>query len=545
MSVHEQDHELVKAGGIRRTPTKRLQRSGRILSLALCMAALGAAAAGPASAAKATTPEGVPVPQLDWHACDDGFQCATAEVPRDYARPNGAKVSLAVIRRPAVDQAHRIGSLFLNPGGPGGSAVDFVREAPPVAFQLVSKFDVVGFDPRGVGASRPAVDCDEETDPAAPMTPDTFDRAALLTRARTLARLCLNRDRAFLASLTTANAARDLDLMRAAVGDRKLSYLGFSWGGMLGETYASLFPGRARALVLDSPVDGDVWLNRPFEAAREQAVGFEASLDRFLAACAAAGEACGFGGKQPEDALDALITRLDEAPLDVGDGRAIDGHDLRAVIVESLYGKRYWGPLAAALIAAENGDGGAVRELADVVMGPGHDLLYDAFNTYVSVERRYPRQLARYLESAEHDFAVSPHFAFGAYETASELFWPVKARGAFYGPYRHADRATPALVIHSTHDPATPYRWGKRVVRDLGNARLLTYRGDGHGVITGLDPCVATALVPYLEDGTLPPPGAACEQDLDPWAAPVAAKLALDDRQRAGAAERGPSWRAR
>jgi pimeloyl-ACP methyl ester carboxylesterase len=496
---------------------KRLRRT---LSLALCVAAVGAAGAAPA---QATTPEGMPVPQLDWRDCEDGFQCATAEVPLDYARPRGTKVSLAVIRRPAVDQAHRIGSLFLNPGGPGASAVDFVREAPPVAFQLVSKFDVVAFDPRGVGASRPAVDCDEEVDPPAPMTPDTFDRAVLLSRARTLAGLCLNRDRAFLATLTTANAARDLDLMRAAVGDRKLSYLGFSWGGMLGETYASLFPGRARALVLDSPIDGDVWLNRPFEAAREQVVGFEASLDRFLAACAAAGEACGFGGKQPEDALDELIDRLDRSPLDVGDGRSIDGLELRAIVFESLYAKHLWGPLAAALVAAEKGDGDALRELGDVVMGPGYDLLYDVFNSYVSVERRYPRRLAHYLESAEHDFTISPHFAFGSYEAASELFWPVKPRGAFYGPYRHPDRATPALVIHSTHDPATPYQWGKRVVRQLGNARLLTYRGDGHGVITGLDGCVAAALVAYLEDGTVPQPGASCKQDLDPFAARAAA----------------------
>jgi pimeloyl-ACP methyl ester carboxylesterase len=523
MSVHEQ---------VEARP-KRHKRGRRVLSLALCAAALGAACAYPASAAQATTPEGAPVPKLDWRACDDGFQCATAEVPRDYARPNGAKVSLAVIRRTAVDQANRIGSLFLNPGGPGGSAVDFVREAPPVAFQLVSKFDVVGFDPRGVGASRPAVDCDEELDPPAPMTPDTFDRNALLDRARTLARLCDNRDRAFLASLTTANAARDLDVMRAALGDRKLSYLGFSWGGMLGATYASLFPGRARTLVLDSPADGDVWLNRPFKASREQLVGFEASLDRFLAACAAAREACGFGGKQPEDALDELIARLDESPLDVGDGRAIDGHDLREIILESLYRKQNWGPLAAALVAAEKGDGGALRDLADVVMGPGHELLYDAFNSYISVERRYPRQLTRYLESAEHDFAVSPHFAFGSYETASELFWPVEPRGAFYGPYRHAERATPALVFHTTHDPATPYAWGKRVVRDLGNARLVTYRGDGHGVITDLNPCVAAALVPYLEDGVLPPPGTTCNQGLDPFEA------------RAAIARRGSHWRAR
>ena len=293
---HQQDHELVKARGIRRAPTKRLQRSGRILPIALGVAALGAAGAGPASAAKESTPAGVPVPQLDWHACDDGFQCATAEVPLDYARPNGPKVSLAVIRRPAVDQAHRIGALFLNPGGPGGSAVDLVRDAPPVAFQLVSKFDVVGFDPEAWGEPAGGGLRRGGLDPAAPITPDTFDRAALLARASHACPPVLEPRSGVPGGLTTANAARDLDLMRAAVGDRKLSYLGISWGGMLGETYASLFPGRARALVLDSPIDGDVaqpTVRGHPRAGRRSRPRSIASLPQ-----AAAGEACGFGGKR-------------------------------------------------------------------------------------------------------------------------------------------------------------------------------------------------------------------------------------------------------
>ena len=130
----------------------------------------------------------------------------------------------------------------------------------------------------------------------------------------------------------------------------------------------------------------------------------------------------------------------------------------------------------------------------------------------------------------------SPHFAFGAYETISERFWPVQPRGAFYGPYSHAAKATPALVMHTTNDPATPYEWGRRVVRDLGNARLLTYRGDGHGVVTDLNPCVLAALVPYLEDRTLPPAGAACDQDV-PFGAQAAAA--------AGTVEANVRWRAR
>src|SRR5688572_14248542 len=144
----------------------------RVLSLVVCVAAFAAIGAAPAGAAE--RPAAAPVPDLDWRDCDGGFQCATAELPRDYARPGGAKVRLALIRRPAVDREHRIGTLFLNPGGPGSSGVDFVRGAPPIAFELLPRFDWVGFDPRGVGASEPAVDCDELAEPFEPMTPDTF-----------------------------------------------------------------------------------------------------------------------------------------------------------------------------------------------------------------------------------------------------------------------------------------------------------------------------------------------------------------------------------
>ena len=408
--------------------------------------------------------------RLDWHDCDDGFQCATAVVPQDYAKPHGPKVRLAVIKHPAVDPEHRIGSLFLNPGGPGGSGVDFVRTAPPAAFQLLSRFDWIGWDPRGVGASTPKIDCDE-----VPifelMTPETFDLPKLLVRARALSRLCLTGDRRFLASVNTGNAARDLDRLRAAVGDKKLNYVGISWGGHLGETYTSLFPGRTRALFLDSPVDGDIHLNHPLRARLQQRASFEHSLQRFLA-----------WADMSEDEYDA---RLAEDP------------DLIEVVEAGL--DFSWPMLAAALRSDE-----------DVPAGDPDD--DDVLSTQLSVERRYPRRLRPYLESAEDIFAVAPHFALGAYERALDLFWPVRARGAYYGPFRHPKDAPPALVVHSTHDPATPYAWGKRVVRDLGNARMLTFRGDGHSIVTQLNPCVLAALVSYLNDLELPPQGASCDQ---------------------------------
>jgi len=480
----------------------------RLLPLALALAAL-AASASPAAAREATTPEGVPIPRLDWRDCDDGFQCATADVPRDYSRPRGPTVRLALIRRPAVDQAHRIGSLFLNPGGPGSSAVEFVRTAPPPAFQLLSRFDWVGFDARGMGASEPAIDCDDLEFPP-PMTPDTLDVPALLRNGRDRARRCLNRDPEFLAGLGAANTARDMDVLRAAVGDERLSYFGESWGGMVGEIYASLFPGRARALLLDSPVDADVWLNRPLQANREQDVSFEAVLGRFFTDCATHQGRCGFGGEDPEEAFDALVQQLDAAPLDLGDGLLLDGVHLTGLVTSLLPIKSFWPLLGRALAEAQSGETRLLRQLADAQIGADRE--FDILRTYDFVERRFPRRLAPYFENAEHVFALAPHFALFEYESVQNLFWPVDPRGGFYGPFRNPASATPALVVHSTHDPNTPYAWGKRVVRDLGNARLLTFHGDGHTVIPQFNGCVLGHVAAYFNDGVVPPAGASCTQ---------------------------------
>jgi pimeloyl-ACP methyl ester carboxylesterase len=496
----------------------------RFTAILIALLATLAAVAAPAGAAERVTPEGVPVPTLDWSPCHDGFECASAPVPRDYRRPHGAKVRLGLVRHRAVDPERRIGTLFFNPGGPGAVAAEIVDRVPPSVYQAVSRFDVVAFEQRGVGASEPAIDCDELPRPFSPMTPDGFDLPELLRRGRRLARLCLNRDPAFLASLNTGNVARDLDVLRAAVGDERLSYLGASYGGMIGETYASLFPGRARALVLDSPVDADVWLNRPLDAITEQDVSAEASLDRFFAACAADQATCRFGGDDPERAYDDLLARLDGDPLPGGDGSTIDDDELSEVTLGALRAKRFWRPLGAALSGLQTGDPSALLALRSEVIGPGDDLLLDVFESYTSVERRYPRRIRDYLDFAEHEFVVAPHFAtsfLGAFEEARHLFWPVKARGAFYGPFRNPPSAPPVLVLHTTHDPATPYAWGRRVVRQLGNARLLTVRGDGHGILTQLNACALLAAIPYLNHGELPPRGATCEQDI-PFADPPA-----------------------
>lgn len=488
----------------------------RLLAFAVTIAALAFAA--PAGAHQRTTPEGVPVPNLEWRDCDGGLQCATAAVPRDYSRPRGPKVRLAVVRHPALDPEHKIGSLFVNPGGPGSSATQMVRELPPPVFQLISRFDVVGFDPRGVGGSEPAIDCDD-VEPFRAMTPETLDVPTLLTHGRALAKSCLNRNPAVLAGVNMGNAARDLDVLRAAVGDKKLTFLGLSAAAMMGATYTSLFPGRTRAIALDSPVDSDVWLNDPLKAYHEQDASVESTLKRFLRSCATHREACGFGGDDPETDFDELVAGLDAAPIDLGDGRRLDGQRVVRIVLELLYDRVDW-PVAAGLLrAARDGDVATLREIAtDVVDNKRYELLYDAFRTYEHVERRFPRQLGTFLDEAEEHFALAPHFAaMFAYELTADLFWPIEPRGAFYGPFRHAASATPALVFASTHDPATPYAWAKRVVRDLKNARLVTFRGDGHGVLTQLDTCAVSYFVAYVNDLELPPAGASCVQAPGPW----------------------------
>ena len=483
----------------------------RFALLAIALAALALTAA-PAGAA-----EHAPVPQLDWKDCDDGFQCATAKVPLDYTRPHGRTIALALVRSPATDREHRIGSLFLNPGGPGGSGVEFVRTMPAGARQVVGRlFDIVGFDPRGIGASKPAVDCADAPAPADPlrfMTPETLDVPALLRGARDSVQRCLTGPHRDVAPyLTTANVARDLDRLRAAVGDEKLTYFGQSYGGLIGETYATLFPGRARALVLDSPVDGDVWLNRPLERIREQEASLESVLGRLFAACAAHQGACGFGGDDPEAAYDALLERLDSEPIPVPHGQPVSGDEVRALTLELLPSKFFWPLLVTALAQLQAGDPSAVLQARATIDASGAQ--HDAFFVYDATEARYPHHIGPYLEDGEDSFALFEHFAIGSYELVDRALWPIRPKGAFYGPYRHAASSPPALVLASTHDPNAPYRWAKRVVADLGNARLLTLRGDGHGVLTQLNTCALVAFLAYIEDGDLPPAGATCEQEI-------------------------------
>jgi pimeloyl-ACP methyl ester carboxylesterase len=482
-----------------------------LLATGLIVAGLAAPSAGETRQEPAGRRPGPVVPTLDWTDCGDGFQCATATVPLDYGHPRGQTIELALVRKPALDQANRIGSLFLNPGGPGGSGITFVRTAPPAAFQLVSRFDVVGWDPRGVGLSEPVFDCGLENSAAEFVfeRPQTIDPAAFEADVRATADACVANNPALAPNMSTANTARDLDLLRQAVGDEQLNYFGVSYGSAIGATYATMFPGRARAMVIDSPMDVQGYYDQPAEFWREQASSFENLLDRFFTACVAAGPSCGFGGADPEAAFDDLVDRLNREPLPGPDpAPSLNGDMVLRSAVSTLYHIAFWAPFAEALNAAAAGDAGPMLAYLDEnASGLGND----AQIAVLSVDQRFDRRVEQYFANGEHNYGLFTHFWWdGGYGDLIQGIWPVEDRGAFRGDLENPAGAAPILLIANTYDPATPYVGAQRLVADLGNARLLTYQGDGHGAIRTFDPCLLQPFVDYLNAGVLPPEGARC-----------------------------------
>ncbi len=508
------------------TSTRGHARRILVLLTVIVAAALLAAPAGFARA-----------PSIDWSGCEDaeGLECATVEVPRNYENPDGPTVDLAVVRLPAQDDEARIGSLFVNFGGPGADAVSILKAVGADLFaSLNDRFDIVGFDPRGTGESEDAIDCraNQETLGAYRQpfpTPENIDVGDWIAVNRRYVNRCVRlNDWRDLAHATTGNAARDMNLLRRAVGDRKLSYLGFSYGTFLGATYASLFPNRHRALVLDGAFDGDKYMNKPLLSLREQSAGFERGIDRYFQACAAHQDAClGFGGDDPWSAFDELVEALaaNPQPASATDPRLVDGDDVLAAALVNVYAKQAWPFITAALAAAQAGDYSLIRAEADFFYGREEDGSYspftDRYYALGALEQDYTRNVLAYLEAGEHSWNLFDHFWLnsGYVELPWGLF-PIEPRGAYDGPFETRDSAPTTLVIGTTYDPATPYRGARRLASDLGNARLLTMRGDGHTAYGGNTPCIDEAVDAYLEEGTLPAAGTVCRQQV-PFEAPA------------------------
>jgi pimeloyl-ACP methyl ester carboxylesterase len=486
---------------------------------------------------------------LAWKACSQVpalvVECASQRVPLDYDRPGGKTIVIAVARVPARDQAHRLGSLFFNLGGPGAPAVDFLQIGGGAMFDALNeRYDIVGFDPRGVGQSTPSIDCkvNQETDGPSSQpfpTPLTLDLRALLAKDQRYLQRCAALNGKILSHVSTADTARDMDVLRNAVGDDKLSYIGFSYGTFLGTTYAALFPNKFRALVLDGPLDADEYLSDPLKGSNAQTAAFERALGRFFQACAANQTAClSFGGADPWDAYDQLVGAANASPIlaprYTPDPRPVDGDDLNAAAGIMMYAKQFWPLWAQALATAQAGDGSLVRAIVDELFygrdpdtgqyDPGSDQFFAIYGA----EAHWPTDIGTYLREGDQAWGAFDHFYFNhGYTELNFGLWPATARDSYEGPFGVKDSAPTPLVVATTYDPATPYRGALKLVRELGNARLLTMRGDGHTAYGGESQCVDAAVNAYLLEGTLPAAGTVCRQEV-PFEQPQPAAQSLN-----------------
>ncbi|TCO52972.1 alpha/beta hydrolase [Actinocrispum wychmicini] len=516
--------------------------------VALC-AALGLIAAPAAAAAPA-------VPVLDWQPCDSGFFCATATVPLDQAHPAGATIRLAVIKHPATDPAHRIGSVFFNPGGPGGPGFPGVTLLPPLYAHfppdLRARFDLVSFDPRGIGQST-ALQCFDTIDQEQQLIarrPPGFPVGAAQERtweniAAALDAACAAHAGPLLAHDTTADVARDMDLLRQAVGDPTMNYIGLSYGSYLGATYANLFPDKVRAITLDGAIDPVAWATGTDGSARRLGTFLRlgsdeaaaAALDTFLDLCGrATTSSCAFsaGSSAATHAkYTALLDRLDRHPVTlagttvngpVGVGLTISGLFYTQRIPNVTTGWPGLATLLQTLWAHTNGDPAPASNTMpapDGTFQPHANAPYlgrEAQLGVVCSDSPYPRNPASYPAQAAFAAArsgvVGPALAWGS-EGCSQ--WPVLAPQRYTGPWNHPTPA-PILVVGTTVDPVTPYRDAIAMSRDLANARLLTVHGYGDTALLNHSSCVDTVEDAYFVTGALPAPGTVCEQDQAPFA---------------------------
>jgi pimeloyl-ACP methyl ester carboxylesterase len=500
-------------------------RCCRTRSLAAAGLVVVGLAAAPPGATAATTRL---TTALRWRACGDGLQCATARVPRNYARPTGPVLKLPVVRKPATVPARRIGSLIVDFGGPGDATTESLRAGSFDVFSsLNDRFDIVGFDPRGTGGTD-AIDCKANPERVGPGAqpfprPATVDRTVLLARDEAYIARCLALNPRILPFVTTANTARDMDRIRRGLGEQRISYFGYSYGTFLGATYETLFPSHVGRFVLDGAVDPEKYLGDPIRSARDQTRAYEVALSRFLHTCASHRGACGSvgatAGVSARAGFDGLVDSMNASPLTARghDPRPADGDDLLDGATVALTQKQGWPILAQVLSQASHGDGTGVRRLADAAYmrrrNGTYDPFLDRFFAIAAVEGRFPRAIDPYFQISAEDFASFPHFWWNSgYAALASALWPVRPRGAFYGPYSAPRSQPPTLVVGTTFDPATPYADAVSLARQLGNARLLTMQGDGHAAYGQGSRCIDRAVDAYLERGVVPARGTRCRQ---------------------------------
>ncbi len=545
--------------------------------------------------AEARRVDRVPTPRPRWFDCSALYvpraQCALVALPLDYDRPKGPTTRVAVLRIPAADPARRIGSLFVNPGGPGGSGVELATAAPTfLDTSVLRRFDVVGFDPRGTNLSDP-VQCWNDVGararaltglaPAFPV--GGAEEAAAVRSAEAFGRACSTRGGAPAGAMSTAEVARDMDVLRRAVGDRRLTYLGFSYGTYLGQVYASLFPSRVRAMALDGVVDPVAWAGTratrdvPQTARLGSAQAAARALDEALVRCRAAGPAyCALASRgDPRATYRRVTASLLRTPIVLRDGDLVQTYtyaDVVATLLDMLYSPRGPEDVDAFL--------GFLAELQDPAEAPARAARARAGLRRITLQRKAFRAVGlvttaertafrRAAGRAGYAFAYPngpeayqavlcsdglhpgradrwPRYATAADRTApgfgrlwtwasapcARSTWTVRDEDAYRGPFTRRT-AAPVLVVGAVHDPATPYASAVTAARRLPGSRLLTSASWGHTAF-GTSACVDRAVQAYLVATTLPAAGARCVGADQPFAVPVDDRA--DDASRAAVA---------
>jgi pimeloyl-ACP methyl ester carboxylesterase len=486
------------------------------------------ATSSPAPAGPATrTPSG-PMPstspalarfygqRLHWRPCA-ADQCATLTVPLDYAHPGGRTISVAVLRVPATDPRHKVGALVVNPGGPGGSGVQYAAAAQVVLGSVLPRyFDIVGFDPRGVGRSTP-LRCAStaELDHFVASDPDPETAAERRQMDREVHRLgegCLHDSGALARHMSTVEVAKDMDILRSALREPKLDYLGESYGTFLGATYANLFPHHVGRMVLDGAINPAL---SNAQLTLQQAHGFEVALRAYVGNCVAQGH-CFLGSSvdQGTRRIRDFLNRMDGHPLPTDTSRQLTEGTAVLGIWMPLYVRSYWPQLTDGLQQAMfHGSGSKLLSLADYYTSRGPngyldnslEALYDVNcldHDDAIPTSRVPAHFPQFLKASP---TFGRAFAYGLSTCAS---WPIHSGKRSHA--LHAKGAPPIVVVGTTRDPATPLEWARALARQLDSGVLVTRNGDGHTGFHQGNPCVDHAVQAYLVRGVVPRNGLAC-----------------------------------
>jgi pimeloyl-ACP methyl ester carboxylesterase len=457
-----------------------------------------------------TAPAQLPVTPVQWTPCGD-LQCGSVTVPLDYDNPDGPTLQIAVARHPAEDPSERIGSLVINPGGPGTSGIDDLpNELSVLTPELLDRFDIVSFDPRGVQRSSP-VSCASSAGSGTsgqlidPVPTTAAAVAALLRNDQEFAAQCQQDSGSILPYVGTVDTARDLDRIRAALGDAQLTFIGHSYGTLLGATYADLFPTHVRAMVLDGAIDPALSTT---QYAADQAASLESELQSFFTWCAG-NSACPWRPSgDPTTALLDLIQTSRTQPLSISGGGTAGPGELYDALLAGLESQSSWPALAGALAQAEQGNGSAAVSMSDRYETGGSTNGATAEQAIDCLDHPVDRNPASYPALAASIGKTAPVFgpllAWGLLGCAT---WPVLPTRT---PAPASDPgAPPILVVGTTGDPVTPYSWAVGLAKELTGGVLLTWQGMSH-VAYFYSPCVRAAAQAYLVAGTMPPTGTVC-----------------------------------